>query len=1019
MILEFLRRRSVLIFAIGASLILGFLAFSGMYVLLPLLPLAIVAFVLSFAYEGQIYQENIIAAFNKLFNPNYLKEQLAKECLHELLPKMEAFNAFQFEQMNAKEKALETLNRLIDRIKDGYRPENRELKLMSSLNGDMKNAKLGIVYLNEDTKTYFVKGMKQAIFLPQDTDLTNLNGRLEDAAFKTKILEITSENGDTPLWKKLQKNYNEFLTYYTEYINLKPEQGFVQPQGLCAVAVEPITDALSAKEFINLTPGDAITYLNEKLLKLQKESHSPRFFNDFHRFLTIYHQYDADNLSSYQLAKLSYFSRLNKRTIHLSESEGHICYSLITSTGIKIDKQPTEIKAPKPFSLKNLNHYKAQILAIAQKNKHADADHVDDKQKLKKSLQTLEQVFVNQLFGSPDTHNKYLDQLSSFLDQSFALSALSEEEFVALEKIVADPKKINHANIHNYKYILFTKPELAELRGALSELKAHQILSAKLINPYREDWQAKLNKRRWAFRLTQGLSGIAAIFMILGTSYLLIEAFSVLPFMAAIPFGIWPVIIVPMAVIAGIAFGLLTYNAITDMINDDIMLRRYRKLKEDWQKGLTIKSGLMLITTATLMVLTIALTVCTAGTWWTVIKHTRPLFAFMRAIPAAVVGIAAAVLGLATLAFNVSNTLETLEELDEEAGEHPYDLVLRCDDNNQLRKLSKAKPPSAAGISRPTLIKYGQKCWMIGSLDGKVWQTTALPDHSFDHLNFDKLYLSFSWRHAYTYLMIKRHQAHTFVPSRENGWQWVNPFRLILKLTYTPLRIGLFLGHLVSIGVTSDRLPGLPEVLSALFGIISEFFEDWHYFFSLKHAHRDDIQSLYDEYSGRTGGHEHNDDLPTQILRMFFYPLIYLAAWWDHAMSAPKRDHLPPLSRYYTYWFDSEHLNALSFEAALDKHLGKSEQVDEVPVDEDDLTYLQYAHGLTANQDTATEISSSEPIENSVVFEADQEQTFLVENLAKRASVIGLSMFKQNPCATPSCRSHHRKTVYNNSSLRG
>ncbi len=43
----------------------------------------------------------------------------------------------------------------------------------------------------------------------------------------------------------------------------------------------------------------------------------------------------------------------------------------------------------------------------------------------------------------------------------------------------------------------------------------------------------------------------------------------------------------------------------------------------------------------------------------------------------------------------------------------------------------------------------------------------------------------------------------------------------------------LFLGHLISIGLTADRMPGVPAIVSALSGIISEGLEDFHYFFNL------------------------------------------------------------------------------------------------------------------------------------------------------------------------------------------
>ena len=62
---------ALIILTAGASLILGFLSFGGMYALLPFLPLAFAGFALSVSYEGEIYLQNIKGALKKLFKTNY------------------------------------------------------------------------------------------------------------------------------------------------------------------------------------------------------------------------------------------------------------------------------------------------------------------------------------------------------------------------------------------------------------------------------------------------------------------------------------------------------------------------------------------------------------------------------------------------------------------------------------------------------------------------------------------------------------------------------------------------------------------------------------------------------------------------------------------------------------------------------------------------------------------------------------------------------------------------------------
>ena len=75
------RYLALFLLTFGASLILGFLSFGGMFALWPILPLAFSAFVLSVAYEGEIYLQNIKGALNKLFKHNHLQRQLANNYL--------------------------------------------------------------------------------------------------------------------------------------------------------------------------------------------------------------------------------------------------------------------------------------------------------------------------------------------------------------------------------------------------------------------------------------------------------------------------------------------------------------------------------------------------------------------------------------------------------------------------------------------------------------------------------------------------------------------------------------------------------------------------------------------------------------------------------------------------------------------------------------------------------------------------------------------------------------------------
>ena len=75
--------------------------------------------------------------------------------------------------------------------------EEYDFVLMSSLKGDLTQALDGMVYLSENPKTYFVKGMQQEVCFAEEVDLTNLAGKLADVDFKKSILVITAEAAHT------------------------------------------------------------------------------------------------------------------------------------------------------------------------------------------------------------------------------------------------------------------------------------------------------------------------------------------------------------------------------------------------------------------------------------------------------------------------------------------------------------------------------------------------------------------------------------------------------------------------------------------------------------------------------------------------------------------------------------------------------------------------------------------------------------------------------------------------------
>lgn len=356
------------------------------------------------------------------------------------------------------------------------------------------------------------------------------------------------------------------------------------------------------------------------------------------------------------------------------------------------------------------------------------------------------------------------------------------------------------------------KQELQTYRQRYPQ-KVHERLTSEEIANFdaifqseRDRQKAFFEKRVASYRWVFAFSFVVSVLMAVGMTYLLVDAFAMLPFLAAVP-TLWPAIIVPLVIIAGIAYGGRTYNAITDIIAHDTFGKWYQRIKSDLDKGLTVESVGMAFAAVALFVLAIALTVCTAGTWWTILQDTHPLFKGFKRIPVLALQILiACLIGSATFLFNSENTFETLQFI--------YD---------------HGKKFVAAILDLP--VRFIAGC-------ARVW-------------------------------------------ANETWLQRLNPFRIFLTLVVKPLRIVMFLGHVISIGVNSDRLPNVPEIFSILLGIISEFFEDLHYFVKEEHEkHGLDRASLLKEQA--SGGHNHDDDIPSRLLFWIFGYVYEAAMVWDY-----------------------------------------------------------------------------------------------------------------------------------------
>ena len=404
------------------------------------------------------------------------------------------------------------------------------------------------------------------------------------------------------------------------------------------------------------------------------------------------------------------------------------------------------------------SHYEQQLLLLQEfKNKQLATGDKKRKKKIEKNLLDMETWFTNQLFLK---RNRKSNQ------------ALNSPDFTQ------------------------------EVHVWLDTFKSKETKEA----------QNTLKTRGRLFYFVGGFSVLCAACMGIGTTYLLSETLLAIPLLTALSASIPPVGFIILATLAGAAYGLLIYNAITDMINNKTLQHLYNQLIQIKRKGVTLRNLVMTTTTVLLVLLAIALTVCTAGTWWAVARETTPVVSWIIKLPGFVMKIMNPILiGIASLFFNWQNTAETLE-LAEEIKKSPFAAIKEA---------------------------------------------------------FLELKTTFSQ-----------------LPQHENWLQILNPARLLLKLTITPLRILFFIGHLASIAVTSDRIPGISPIISTLLGFISEGFEDAHYFFG--HSPNAPIekpsvtQILHEHFNPQ----DKRLDFPSWILKeVIFKPIYWLAITWDWAFS--------------------------------------------------------------------------------------------------------------------------------------
>ncbi|NDH08289.1 MAG: hypothetical protein EBY16_01495 [Gammaproteobacteria bacterium] len=449
--------------------------------------------------------------------------------------------------------------------------------------------------------------------------------------------------------------------------------------------------------------------------------------------------------------------------------------------------------------------------------------------------------------------------LAKLLDDHYAAELLGEAYLDSIEELTPEaPERQLHFFRMYFKLKQIDDDENSHPSASRAKrLKLMRIWLGQLIinqearTPYAQTvfasiqeidtWQSTADTINRRHRYIQAFAATAGALMSLGTVYLILDVLPALPFISIAPAAL-PFVVLPMAIISGIAYGFLSYNSLTDFLLKG-------NLSKWWEKAKSAESITFKIFCVFIFSLNITLTVFTAGTWLTVVNASNttwkwlksPLIKFASYLLTPVVSIS-------TLGFNLENTLETIKEVDKSMEKKTA--------NAQKKPVTKTNP--------------------------------------------------------------------------ETKMQWLNPFRILHKITFTPLLMLLFLGHLVSIGLTADRMPGIPAIVSALAGMVSEGFEDLHYFFDIDNLAKrivnfgqilfspfkalsylvfraysaDSLEAIFTELktimtaaslaspsdTNTSHAHHHHEHsaIPTKILELIFSPLFGLSALWHWSFQDNK-----------------------------------------------------------------------------------------------------------------------------------
>ncbi len=426
--------------------------------------------------------------------------------------------------------------------------------------------------------------------------------------------------------------------------------------------------------------------------------------------------------------------------------------------------------------------------------------------------QSATAISNNVFFQDYKAQVEYTEQLEAYIDQQEKLKKshlFFEEEWKKYNTEIKRKRKELAKAIERLREMQFfflkrldksTNQYQTQLEWDAAELFADQRTALK------KEIRAKLVGIRVAGFFSIGV-GACSGFATLGAIQSGIATFTVLGF---IPFGG----VVALSILAGIGYGLLMFQGVSDMIQQYEQHGKGFFSKREGESKSHFFFRCFFGVTA--IVLALGATIATAATWWSFVKDGGKLVGLIDKAADVMQAITMSMMIAPYFLFNSHNSVNSIE----------------------------------------TIFKSNYKSLFI-----KTWAKV-------------------------------RDCARA-----ENVIQFINPFRAIEKLLSGIAKTFLFLGHIASIGVSSDRveldkiIPGGPIIHPALAGSVGasvEGLSDWGYL---------PDEASHEKTHDHHGGHEHKHESP--LLTALYFPvaltvalLKVFSASWDYLLSSsPSFQH--------------------------------------------------------------------------------------------------------------------------------